>query len=463
MTPRDNAPQTLTEHLTRVARGDWSATAATEHALQLCHELDPELRAWVELFDEAALAQAAALDALSPRARAERPLFGLPLGVKDLFDLAGYPTGCGSARLRAGPPARHDAPLVARLKRAGAIVLGKTVTTHFACFDPPATVNPWDPQRTPGGSSSGSAVAVATGMCLAALGSQTGGSIARPAAYCGVVGWKPTFGRLPIDGVFPVAPSLDHPGPLVRTAADLLPLAPLLWDAPGEPQGQASRVPTAWASAAGMATDVARATRGGGQPVGGAVALDDRDLELVEPDCRQVFLATLDRLRDAGLAITRITLPWPLERVLAVHRQIMLVEIAQRHVAGLREWPSDYLPGMRGLIEEGAGISAAEYRDAVSQQSEMKVRMGQLLRAHPLLLTPATTGAAPDASTTGRPTFNAPFSLWGLPTVNLPMGRGATGLPLSLQLAAPAGSDWDLLQTAVWVEDQLQVVPHWGG
>ena len=162
----DSAPQTLTEHLAWVERGEWTATQATAHALQRVRELDADLRAWVELSAEAALERAAELDSLSPTVRRSLPLFGVPVGVKDLFDLAGRPTGCGSARLRAGPPATGDAALVAMLRKAGGVILGKTVTTHFACFDPPATINPWDAQRTPGGSSSGSAVAVATGMCL---------------------------------------------------------------------------------------------------------------------------------------------------------------------------------------------------------------------------------------------------------------------------------------------------------
>ncbi len=148
------------------------------------------------------------------------PLHGIPIGIKDLIDVAGWPTLVGAPWLPHAPAAT-DAPLVARLRDAGVIILGKTVTTQFACFDPPPTRNPWDLDRTPGGSSSGSAAAVATGMCLGAVGSQTGGSITRPASFCGVAGCKPTYGIVPIEGVYPLSPSLDHPGPIARSVHDL--------------------------------------------------------------------------------------------------------------------------------------------------------------------------------------------------------------------------------------------------
>lgn len=455
----DSVPQTLTEHLAWVERGEWTATQATVHALQRVRELEADLRAWVELSAESALERAAELDSLSPTVRRSLPLFGVPVGVKDLFDLAGRPTGCGSARLRAGPPATGDAALVAMLRKAGGVILGKTVTTHFACFDPPATINPWDAQRTPGGSSSGSAVAVATGMCLAALGSQTGGSITRPAAFCGVVGWKPTFGTLSLAGVFPVAHSLDHPGPLVRTVEDLLPLARLFLNAPaiGGLAGTDSL-----ANAASPRGEAA-STRSPTYRPDHCAVVDDDFLNWADTDCRAVFQQTVSRVAESGVPVTTIHLPWSLKTVLAVHRRIMTAEIAFGHAAWLDQWPDDYLPAMRGLIREGMQTSEAEYRDALAQQRSMRQQIDQILKPFTLWLTPATRGQAPLRTSTGEPTFNAPFSLWGLPTVNLPMGRGAAGLPLSLQLAGRRGHDAELLQAAVWCERLLGVEPHWRG
>ncbi|MFM8288689.1 MAG: amidase [Planctomycetaceae bacterium] len=452
-----SAPQTLTEHLAAVARGEWTATQATAHALNRTQELDSSLHAWVELSAEAALRRAAELDSLSPAIRSTLPLFGVPLGVKDLFDLVGYPTGCGSARLRSGTPASQDAALVALLRQAGGVILGKTVTTHFACFDPPPTVNPWNPDRTPGGSSSGSAVAVATGMCLAALGSQTGGSITRPAAFCGVVGWKPSFGVLSLSGVFPVAQSLDHPGPLVRTAEDLLPLAALfLRSSAGKALSVAEPLdaaPRESLQSAGSPPPNPRHLR--------CAVVDDDFLNLADADCQVAFQQASARVAESGAPLTTIQLPWSLKSVLALHRRIMTAEIAFRHGPWLDQWPGDYLPAMRGLIREGLQVSETDYRDALAQQRCLCAQIDEILEPFTLWLTPATRGQAPLRTSTGEPTFNAPFSLWGLPTVNLPMGLGADGLPLSLQLAGRRERDAELLRAAVWCERRLGVEPPW--
>src|SRR5487761_1605570 len=191
-----------------------------EQCLAAIERFEPQIHAWV-LVDESAAREAArrAGDEIAA-GRYRGPLHGVPLGIKDIVDVAGWPTRAGSP-LRAAHRADHDAAVVARLRAAGAIFLGETVPTEFASFDPPPTRNPFNPLRTPGGSSSGSAAAVATGMCLGALGSQTGGSITRPASYCGVAGCKPTYGRVSLSGIVPLSFHLDHPGPIAKTVADL--------------------------------------------------------------------------------------------------------------------------------------------------------------------------------------------------------------------------------------------------
>src|SRR5437660_1228575 len=181
---------------------------------------EPKVQAWVFIDRESARAQCDALTQELKHGQYRGPLHGIPLGIKDIFDVFDWPTAAGSS-LWARSIARRDATVVGRLRQAGAVFLGKTVTTQYASFDPPPTRNPWNPTRTPGGSSSGSAAAVACGMCLGALGSQTGGSITRPASYCGVAGLKPTFGRVSCDGVVPLAPSMDHVGPIASCVQDL--------------------------------------------------------------------------------------------------------------------------------------------------------------------------------------------------------------------------------------------------
>src|SRR5579872_5026359 len=197
-----------------------TCVSVVEDCLAQIEAWEPRVHAWVSVDRTGALARARELDRELEDGKCRGPLHGIPVGIKDLVDIAGWPTLAGTSWLP-NTPAASDAPIVARLRAAGAIILGKTVTTQFACFDPPPTRNPWNLDRTPGGSSSGSAAAVATGMCLGAIGSQTGGSITRPASFCGVAGCKPTFGTVPLDGVYPLAASLDHPGPLARTVDDL--------------------------------------------------------------------------------------------------------------------------------------------------------------------------------------------------------------------------------------------------
>src|SRR6266478_6381486 len=203
-----------------IRQGRLSPTELLDPCLAQIDRHEPRVRAWVFVDRESARAQCEQLTQELSRGQNRGPLHGIPLGIKDIYDVFDWPTAAGS-RLWARSVARRDATVVARLRQAGAVFLGKTVTTQYASFDPPPTRNPWNPTRTPGGSSSGSAAAVACGMCLGALGSQTGGSITRPASYCGVAGLKPTFGRVSCDGVVPLAPSMDHVGPIAGCIRDL--------------------------------------------------------------------------------------------------------------------------------------------------------------------------------------------------------------------------------------------------
>jgi aspartyl-tRNA(Asn)/glutamyl-tRNA(Gln) amidotransferase subunit A len=214
------AMNTITAAGTAIRKGEATPVDLLDQCLARVDQLEERIRAWVFVERERARADAVRLTDELKRGIDRGPLHGIPMGVKDLFDVFDWPTAAGSKRW-AQSYARQDCPVVARLRQAGAVLMGKTVTVAYAAFDPPPTRNPWNADRTPGGSSSGSAAAVACGMCLAALGSQTGGSITRPASYCGVCGLKPTHGSVSLEGVVPFAPSFDHGGMIAGTVRDL--------------------------------------------------------------------------------------------------------------------------------------------------------------------------------------------------------------------------------------------------
>jgi Asp-tRNA(Asn)/Glu-tRNA(Gln) amidotransferase A subunit family amidase len=399
------------------------------HRIDRCEE---RIRAWVLIDRAGALAQAEEHAREIQRGGWRGPLHGIPVGIKDIYDVFDWPTAAGS-RLWKNSIARQDAPLVRRLRQAGAVFLGKTVTTQYASFDPPPTRNPWDLSRTPGGSSSGSAAALACGMCLGALGSQTGGSITRPAAYCGVAGCKPTYGRLSTRGVVPLAASMDHPGPMARCVRDLDLLFRTLADGglPNPPDGAKS------------------------PPVLGRV----RGLFETRADAEVAAMMeeTSARLRAAGAFVEEVTLPASFAEVLSRHRTVMAVESAMFHQERLRRHPEDYDPCIRSLLEEGLSCPAPEYARCKEHQRLLRREMEYCFGRVQVLLTPAATCPAPDAGSTGDPAFNSPWSYTGLPTVSFPSGRSSDGLPLAIQLVGRPWDEIELLSVAAWCEDALSV------
>jgi aspartyl-tRNA(Asn)/glutamyl-tRNA(Gln) amidotransferase subunit A len=392
------------------------------------------VRAWVFVDREGARAEAKRLTGELERGQYRGPLHGIPIGVKDIFDVFDWPTAAGS-KLWANSIARQDANVIRQLRQAGAIFLGKTVTTQYASFDPPVTRNPWNLGHTPGGSSSGSAAAVATGMCLGALGSQTGGSITRPATYCGVAGCKPTYDTVSLDGIVPLAHSMDHPGPIARCALDL----EILLDAMLDP----CRTP--------------RARKLGG-PLRRLYRVHGLFHELADASVRSAMDDVTRRLNAAGAELETMTLPPAFAAVLPQHRIVMAVEAAQFHEVRLRRHPEDYQPRIRGLLEEGLSCPAPQYARAKQLQRELTRAVDAML-GDGILLTPATTGPAPDAATTGDPAFNSPWSFTGLPTVSFPIGLAANGLPLAVQLVAGSRREAELLSAAMWCEKALGVGP----
>ncbi len=417
-----------------IRAGRLSPVDLLESCLERIDRLEDRIRAWVLVDREGARAAAKRLTDELNRGQYRGPLHGIPIGIKDIFDVFDWPTAAGS-RLWANSIARQDATVVRKLREAGAVLVGKTVTTQYASFDPPPTRNPWNPERTPGGSSSGSAAAVATGMCLGALGSQTGGSITRPASYCGVAGCKPSYGRVSCHGVVPLAHSMDHPGPIARCVRDLAILLQGIFDETTFP-----------------GPDLLAAIEGEIEPphvcrIRGL--FEDR----AEPTVQRMMEEVTRALSESGCEVEDTALPASFSEVLEKHRIVMAVEGAQFHELRLRKHPEDYGPNITKLLEEGLACSATQYARAKEHQERLGSEIGDLLLPFKIFLCPATTGPAPDRGTTGDPAFNSPWSYTGLPTVSFPVGISDDGLPLAIQLVGNDRDEVKLFQAAAWCEN----------
>ena len=400
-----------------------------EQCLAQIDKHEENVQAWVFVERDKARRDAARLTAEQLQGKKHGPLHGIPVGVKDIFDVEEWPTTAGAKRW-AKSIAREDCAVVHRLREAGCIFLGKTVTTAYASFDPPVTRNPWDVSRTPGGSSSGSAAAVACGMCLIALASQTGGSTTRPASYCGISSLKPTFDQISLSGVVPLAPSLDHFGIFGQTLADLSSVYGVL-----EP---------------------ARLAAGAAPPTQTLGLLGGLFSEKLEPTMASAFAEVCQRLRASGWNLHNVDTPPTFEEVTARQRTLMAVEANAYHRRRLAQHPLDYPEKITSLLAEGAGTTAEEYRACLQHQTKMKGLFAeQFANQMPYLLTPATLGPAPDATTTGDPLLISPWSYLGLPTVSLPFAWASDGLPLAVQLIGPPDREAELLALSAALETAL--------
>ena len=427
-----------------------------QQCLKAIDRWEEHIHAWVFVDREGALEEAKRLTDELARGQYRGPLHGIPIGVKDIFDVFDWPTAAGS-KLWANSIARQDADVVRQLRQAGCIFLGKTVTTQYASFDPPVTKNPWNLSRTPGGSSSGSAAAVATGMCLGALGSQTGGSITRPASYCGVAGCKPSYGYVSCNGVVPLAPSMDHPGPIARCVKDLAILLQAMAGKRGIDPG---------CFFPGPEKDLARACCNPDQadPIEFAFGrprglFHDSAVPSVRAAMDEICNVLSEKLREAGIGIGDVVLPPAFSEVIPRHRIVMAVEAALFHKGRLSNHPEDYQPRIRALLEEGIRCSGTEYMACLEHKQRLRDDIGSQLYAG-VLITPATTSPAPDSSTTGDPAFNSPWSYTGAPTISIPTGQMVDGLPLAIQLVSGHRFGHShLFRAAAFIEMALGVGP----
>ena len=424
-----------------IREGRLSALGLLEACLGRIDACEGEIRAWVTVDRAGALESARRLDAEAGAGRFRGPLHGVPVGLKDIIHAVGLKTTSG-ARGFADTIPPEDAPCVGRLRAAGAVILGKLQTTEFAFSDPAVTRNPWDAGRTPGGSSAGSAAAVAARMVPAALGSQTVGSVLRPAAFCGVVGVKPTYGRISRRGVVPLAWSLDHVGVLARTVADTaLIIAVLAGHDPADP-GSATAAPP----------DLAAVVAGppGRPPRLGLIG--DPFLDRATGEARGHLEEVAGRLEARGAHVEPVRLPVPLGAVYSAVVTVSRAELGAIHADSHRQDASAYRPRVRAGIEIGLCIPADLYLRAQRIRRQARRDLAPLLARYDALVMPSALGPAPDRGTTGDAAFNGPWTGIGVPTVSVPTGLAADGLPLGTQLIGAPFEETRLLLCARWVE-----------
>lgn len=392
---------------------------------------DPQVRAWEHLDLERALREAEAADRNATGEPA--PLRGAPVAVKDIIDVAGMPTRYGSSIYADAAPALESAHCVQALERSGAIVLGKSVTTEFAYYTPGKTRNPWNPAHTPGGSSMGSAASVASGMAAGALGTQTNGSVIRPAAFCGVVGYKPSFGTISNHGTLDPWPTLDHTGVFARHVGDAALLASVITK-PGTVN------PGLLLSSHAPKLALVRS------PV----------WKLAEPAQKAILAANAETLRRAGARVDEAELPPPFDEAHRVQRAIMAYEGA-RHFRDLQaRFRERMSPRFNELLDEGAAIGEAAYEDALRAAKTLRETYADFIRGYDAIITPPAAGEAPATlGETGNPAFCTIWTLLGAPAITIPVGVGPAGLPLGLQIVGGYLEDDGLFGTAAWCEAHL--------
>jgi aspartyl-tRNA(Asn)/glutamyl-tRNA(Gln) amidotransferase subunit A len=397
--------------------GSLSAVLLVERCLDRIAEIDGEIKAWIHICADQALATARGLDEERASGCIRGPLHGIPFAVKDVIDVAGLPTRANSRSRADAMPATADATVVAHLRAAGAIVLGKVHTTEFAYFESvPPTRNPHDRTRTPGGSSAGSAAAVASGMVPLALGTQTAGSVNRPAAYCGIGAFKPSTLSIAGTGVFPLAPSFDTMGGFAATAADAATLV------------------------AAFAADHLGFAAVRRQPLPRIVVVEDPLIaRLAAPICAARMTDLAARFKDAGVAVVSIAAPVALDQIVAAHRIVLLAELGRTHAKVQRDLLA---PRLSADIETGLAIPERAYHAALLELAEWRRLFWAAVEEGDLLLMPAAPDIAPADGSTGDPRFVVPATALGGPIAGVRANTPAKkGLPIGAMLTAAPGAD----------------------
>jgi amidase len=414
-----------TEIVTAIAAGKTTAVAVAESCLARIAEREPQVEAWHYLDPQRVLEQARALD----RRGSTGPLQGVPVGIKDIIDTDDMPTEYGTP-IHKGRRPQIDAACVALTRRAGGLIMGKTVTTEFANFFPGKTRNPFDPQRTPGGSSSGSGAAVGDGMVPLAIGTQTTASTIRPAAFCGCVGYRPTWGDLRCAGVMEASGSLDTLGLIARSVDDIALYRDVLMGITPQP----------------LPADI------GNPPRIGFCRTPMWDQ--CEPGTQRLLETCASKLAQTGATVSDVILPDDFSRIEDAHRWISSFEFARNRAWEIdHHWEKISETLRNNRIRNGLDCSYETYRDARAFAERCRLVLDGLFADYDVLLTPAAAGEAPvGLHATGNASFCAIWTTMHVPAITLPLFTGANGLPVGAQLVARRDDDRRLLMAARWVQ-----------
>ena len=432
------SPLTATEAASQLRDGIISAEELVTVCLDRINAVEPEVQAWAHLDPEHALKQARLRDQARSAGMPLGPLHGVPVGVKDILDTQDLPTENGTPLDRGRRP-KADSRAVALLREAGAVIVGKTVSTELAVYSPGKTRNPHNLEHTPGGSSSGSAAAVAAGMVPLAVGTQTNGSVIRPASYCGVFGFKPSHALISRHGVLCQSSPLDTVGVFAHSVEDLALIGDVLavYD-----ERDPDMVPQARPRLAEIASEA--------PPVTPTLAfVKSPAWERADNDTRAAFAELTEVL---GPVCDTIELPTPFDDAIELHGKIMLADIARNFAHYYQRGKDQLSPRLRDMIEEGQGVLALDYNRAKDWIRVLNAGLQEVFERYDAILTPASTGEAPKGlDSTGDPAFCTLWTLCGTPAVSLPLLTGSNDLPIGVQLVGPRGEDGRLLRNAKWL------------
>jgi len=430
---------TASETARLIAGGALTSEDHVRSCLARIEETESGVQAWAHLDPDFALEQARDADQRRMRGLPCGPLHGVAIGIEDVFDVRGQPTGDGTL-LHAGRMPRRDATAVSRLRGAGAVILGKTGTGELGSGSPGKTRHPRDPERTPGGSSSGSAASVAAGMVPAALGSQTDSSVILSASFCGVYGFKPSFGWIPRGGMLARSRPLDQVGVLARSLADLALVTECIagfdeGDADTQPPRARPPLADILAQEPPLPPRLARART----PFWGRLDADMR--------------AAFDELAQAlGGHAQELDLPESTGQVSEWHRTLFEADLAASFELEYDRGAGQLSPGLRGQIERGRDVRAVDYRKALDRIERLNEGFADLFSGFDAIVTPAALGTAPKGKdSTGDPLLTTLWAYCGMPALSLPLASGDNGLPLGIQLVGARGDDARLLRTARWL------------
>ena len=427
-----------TEAIGKIRNGEMTSEELVQACLDRIEQVDGDIEAWAHLKPDYALDQARMLDTRRQAGGPVGPLHGIPVGIKDILDTDSLPTENGTV-LDSGRQPMANCRVVSLLEEAGAVIMGKTVSTELAVFGPGKTRNPRNPKHTPGGSSSGSAAAVASHMVPLAIGTQTNGSVIRPASFCGVVGFKPTHGLIPRTGILAQSRWLDTVGVFARSVEDAAMLAEVLVaHDPGDPDTTARARPPL------------SETAGEEPPLPPLLTFAKTAVwDQADQETQDAFGELVELLGDG---CGELHLPEPFEHAVALHGTIMKADLA-KSFAGYYERGKDRLTDiLKAMIEDGQKITAVDYNNAVDRREFLNGGLDGVFDRYDAIITPAAVGEAPAGlDSTGSPIFNSLWTYCGTPAITLPLMAGPNGLPLGVQLVGRRGDDARLLRTARWL------------